>query len=247
MPATMVDTEVIRDAVRLACRAPSLHNSQPWRWVVEGDTVSALRRRGPGRPGHGQLGPRGADRPAAPCSTTSGWQWPPPDTQPMWTDFPTPTTFYMWLRSTSAPMEYVTDGHRQRANAILLRRTDRLPFAAPPTGMRSSRQLRDTVDSDAVRLDVDPRRSASAAGRSVSAHRVAASLRFVVSRRTRMVDSSFRGLRGYSAQLTGIGGRERPRRRRTYVPGDPSSRAQTRSRRRPCQGLGVVDVRRHAR
>src|SRR6478736_8926175 len=29
-------------------------------------------------------------------------------------------------------MEYVTDGHRQRANAILLRRTDRLPFAAPP-------------------------------------------------------------------------------------------------------------------
>ena len=39
MPATIVDTKVIRDAVRLACRAPSLHNSQPWRWVVEGATV----------------------------------------------------------------------------------------------------------------------------------------------------------------------------------------------------------------
>ena len=39
MPATMVNTEVIRNAVRLACRAPSLHNSQPWRWVVEGDTL----------------------------------------------------------------------------------------------------------------------------------------------------------------------------------------------------------------
>ena len=39
MRATMVDTQVIRDAVRLACRAPSLHNSQPWRWVVEGATV----------------------------------------------------------------------------------------------------------------------------------------------------------------------------------------------------------------
>ena len=39
MPATIVYTTVIRDAVRLACRAPSLHNSQPWRWVVEGSTV----------------------------------------------------------------------------------------------------------------------------------------------------------------------------------------------------------------
>ena len=29
-------SEVIRDAVMLASRAPSLHNSQPWRWVVEG-------------------------------------------------------------------------------------------------------------------------------------------------------------------------------------------------------------------
>src|SRR6188472_853778 len=38
MPA-MVDAEVIRNAVRLACRAPSLHNSQPWRWVLEGDSL----------------------------------------------------------------------------------------------------------------------------------------------------------------------------------------------------------------
>ena len=39
MPATVVDTEVIRNAVRLACRAPSLHNSQPWRWVLEGEAL----------------------------------------------------------------------------------------------------------------------------------------------------------------------------------------------------------------
>lgn len=31
--------EVIQEAVRLACRAPSLHNSQPWRWVVKGSTL----------------------------------------------------------------------------------------------------------------------------------------------------------------------------------------------------------------
>ncbi len=33
------DCAVIRDAVMLACRAPSLHNSQPWRWVAEGATL----------------------------------------------------------------------------------------------------------------------------------------------------------------------------------------------------------------
>src|SRR5271170_8141651 len=33
MPTTVVETEVIEDVVRTACRAPSLHNSQPWQWV----------------------------------------------------------------------------------------------------------------------------------------------------------------------------------------------------------------------
>lgn len=34
MLETTVDSEVLTEAVRLACRAPSLHNSQPWRWVA---------------------------------------------------------------------------------------------------------------------------------------------------------------------------------------------------------------------
>lgn len=32
MDATIPDTDVVRTAVDLACRAPSVHNSQPWRW-----------------------------------------------------------------------------------------------------------------------------------------------------------------------------------------------------------------------
>ena len=35
----IVDTEFIPAAVRLACRAPSLHNSQPWRWRLDGTAV----------------------------------------------------------------------------------------------------------------------------------------------------------------------------------------------------------------
>src|ERR1035441_572926 len=33
MPTTAVETEVIENAVQTACRAPSLHNSQPWQWT----------------------------------------------------------------------------------------------------------------------------------------------------------------------------------------------------------------------
>jgi hypothetical protein len=39
MHGTLVDVEVIKDAVRLACRAPSLHNSQPWRLDVDGEVL----------------------------------------------------------------------------------------------------------------------------------------------------------------------------------------------------------------
>ncbi|MCX2933976.1 NAD(P)H nitroreductase [Mycobacterium sp. CVI_P3] len=35
MTAVAVDAQVIESAVELGCRAPSLHNSQPWRWVAE--------------------------------------------------------------------------------------------------------------------------------------------------------------------------------------------------------------------
>ena len=36
---TVPEHSVIRDAVMLACRAPSVHNSQPWLWVAEGTAL----------------------------------------------------------------------------------------------------------------------------------------------------------------------------------------------------------------
>ena len=36
MSEASMGTVVIERAVELACRAPSLHNSQPWRWVADG-------------------------------------------------------------------------------------------------------------------------------------------------------------------------------------------------------------------
>ncbi len=35
----LITTKTVTDIVELACRAPSLHNSQPWRWILEDATL----------------------------------------------------------------------------------------------------------------------------------------------------------------------------------------------------------------
>ncbi len=42
MPGAMLPPQLLSDAVEMACRAPSLHNSQPWRWVAEGTSTLNL-------------------------------------------------------------------------------------------------------------------------------------------------------------------------------------------------------------
>jgi hypothetical protein len=153
MPATMVATEVIRDAVRLACRAPSLHNSQPWRWIAEGDTVHLFVA-----PSQVVLYTDRSGREALiSCGVVldhfrvamaaAGWM-------ANVTRFPNPNNLLHVAGIDFSPMHDVTEGHRRRANAILLRRTDRLPFAAPPDWGSFEPELRDAVDSELVRLDV---------------------------------------------------------------------------------------------
>ena len=39
MMKTAVALGEIEDAVHSACRAPSFHNSQPWKWVLESATL----------------------------------------------------------------------------------------------------------------------------------------------------------------------------------------------------------------
>jgi hypothetical protein len=40
------ERQVIQNAVVVACRAPSLHNSQPWRWVADGAQLHLFADRG---------------------------------------------------------------------------------------------------------------------------------------------------------------------------------------------------------
>jgi len=153
VPDTMVDTQTIKDAVILACRAPSLHNSQPWRWVLDGDRLQlfvdadrVVRRTD--RSGREALISAGVVLDHLRVAlAAAGWK-------ANVNRFPNPNNLLQLASIDFSPMDFVTDGDRRRANAILLRRTDRLPFAAPPDWESFEPELRDVVNSDAVRLDV---------------------------------------------------------------------------------------------
>ncbi|SDI14807.1 Nitroreductase family protein [Actinokineospora alba] len=42
MAATDMDRVTVNDAIELAARAPSVHNSQPWRWLIGDDSVHLM-------------------------------------------------------------------------------------------------------------------------------------------------------------------------------------------------------------
>lgn len=154
MPATTLRAEFIQHAVTLACRAPSLHNSQPWRWVFEHgalqlflDRTRVLNYDQSRR--EALIGCGAALHHLRVAMAASGWQ----------TDikrFPDPDDPDHIATLEFAPMTQVTEADRRRADAILMRRSDRLPFSAP-TGWESfTPALYQEVDADAVRLDVLP-------------------------------------------------------------------------------------------
>lgn len=153
MPDTMVTTDVIKSAVQLACRAPSLHNSQPWRWIAEDHTVALFLDKdrvlyATDHSGREALLGCGAVldhfRVAmAAAGTTANVE-----------RFPNPNDPLHLASIDFSPADFVTEGHRLRADAILLRRTDRLPFAEPPDWDLVESQLRTTVTADTVRIDV---------------------------------------------------------------------------------------------
>jgi hypothetical protein len=153
MHDTLVDTDVIRAAVQLACRAPSLHNSQPWRWVADGDALHLFADSSRKLPWADQSGREALLSCGAVLDhlrvamAAAGWT--------AHVDrFPNPSNLDHVASIGFSPLDFVTDGHRDRADAILRRRTDRLPFT-PPTDWESFEPvLRGDIDDAAVRLDV---------------------------------------------------------------------------------------------
>jgi nitroreductase len=153
MPVTAPEPEVIRNAVMLAGRAPSLHNSQPWRWVVE-DTKMHLWA-DPRRMLHA-TDHTGRELTLS-CGAVldhfrvamaaAGWD---SATERL----PDPSEPDHLATLQFRPAEAVTEAQQQRVAAILRRRTDRLPFAAPAAWPALESALRRAVLPYEVMLDV---------------------------------------------------------------------------------------------
>lgn len=155
MPKAVVPSGMMTDAVHLACRAPSFHNSQPWRFVGEGGRVLHLfldrdRLVETDSSGRQALISCGAVLDHLRVATAAaGWTadvdyYPNPDD----------TTHLATVHF--EPMQFVADRHRSRADAILARRTDRLPFVEPARWDDFAPLLVLAVDGELAHVDVLP-------------------------------------------------------------------------------------------
>ncbi len=151
MPATQVRPEGIVAALRLACRAPSLHNSQPWRWVATDNFVDLFAD--PSRLVR-SADPTGREALIS-CGTVlnhfqvamsaAGWNT-------IVERFPDRSDPHhlATIEFAAAP---VSEEHTRRADAILTRRTDRLPLWAPPNWLRLASTLTAHTLTGVVRVD----------------------------------------------------------------------------------------------
>jgi hypothetical protein len=153
MPDTFVDADVLKAAVQLACRAPSLHNSQPWQWVADGARLHLYVDHNrilysTDKPGREALISCGAilDHLRV-AMAAAGWT-------ANINRFPNPNNLDHLASLDFSPRSLVTEGDRRRADAILHRRTDRLPFAEPSNWESLEPVLRNAVNAGTVHLDV---------------------------------------------------------------------------------------------
>ncbi|AKS32875.1 Acg family FMN-binding oxidoreductase [Mycolicibacterium goodii] len=153
MSDTGIDAATLTNAVQLAARAPSLHNTQPWRLIAEDgevrlflDTSRVVRATD-----------RSSREAVISCGVlldhlrvalaAAGW-----DTSVE--RFPNPNDRDHLATLSFRPLGFVTEGHRKRGDAILARRTDRLPMAAYVDWDSFETLLRARLAGGPVHIDV---------------------------------------------------------------------------------------------
>lgn len=154
MHATKVRTETVRDSVRAACRAPSLHNIQPWRWVLDDDELMLFLD-----PDRVLPSDRGGREAVIGCGAALDHLRVAMSSAGLRTNverFPNPNDPNHLASMKFARMDYVTDGYRRRADAIWVRRSDRLPLRPPADWNSFEPVLRSRIGHHQVRLDVLP-------------------------------------------------------------------------------------------
>lgn len=153
----VVDVEVLKKAILLACRAPSVHNTQPWRWVAEVDPEKSTvhlfvdrRRTVPATDHSGReaILSCGAMLDHLRIAMTAAQY------QTSISRFPNPKDPSHLATVEFSPIDHFTEAQRDRVRAMLQRRTDRLPFGAPADWQRFEPVLRSTFNEDVAMLDV---------------------------------------------------------------------------------------------
>jgi nitroreductase len=154
MPTTAVDTDVIRDAVQIACRAPSLHNSQPWQWVFTHEQLRLFLD-----PSRVMDTDHSARQALISCGAAldhlrvamaaAGWD-------SHINRFPEPGNTNHLASIDFTPKDFVTERDRRLAGAIEVRRTDRLPFSAVTEWQSVGAVVASSANRHCVHLQVIP-------------------------------------------------------------------------------------------
>jgi nitroreductase len=147
-----VASEVLERAVALACRAPSYHNSQPWLWVADRDGLHL--NLDPRRVVETDLTKRQA---LISCGVAldhlrvamaaAGWE-------ANIDRYPDPNNLEHLASISFTETTAVTDEKRRRAEAITVRRTDRLPFGPVTDWSDFETALRRQIDDTVALVDV---------------------------------------------------------------------------------------------
>jgi hypothetical protein len=148
-----LDARVLQKAVFVACRAPSVHNSQPWRWVAEGERLLLFVDRYRTVPGTDRSGREAIISCGAVLDhlrvamLAAGWH-------ARIERFPNVNDPDNLASIEFSPVDHVTDAERLRAEAILQRRTDRLPLVRPQYWDLFEPILRSTIENTPATIDV---------------------------------------------------------------------------------------------
>lgn len=152
MSTTDTPVTVMETAVQMACRAPSYHNSQPWRWEYGGGElrlfVDADRLVATDGSGRQALISCGAALDHVVVALAGKGH------HAHVAYYPNPNDNRHLASMTTTAMSYVTQAHRRRARAIWVRHTDRLPLDAPPNWSSFERMMRAAVAEHPAHVDV---------------------------------------------------------------------------------------------
>jgi nitroreductase len=152
-PQDSIGTAELAAILELACRAPSLHNSQPWRWVLEHGNLHLFADHS--RVGHhtdvtgGEviLSCGAALDHLRVASAAAGWRT-------RVDRYPDPRNHDHLASIVFQRDAAVTTHERELSEAIPRRRTDRLAFMSPEPWLEIEERLRRVLDGTVAELDV---------------------------------------------------------------------------------------------